>query len=84
MQCKAKHLKKTLQEDAFAFIQVNKTSIQGDSPHKGTVNEDRIPSVLMFGIDSVSRINFRRNMPQMLKYLTDHKWYELQGYNKVR
>lgn len=38
----------------------------------------------MLSIDSVSRLNFIRSMPQTYKSLHDNEWFELQGYNKVR
>lgn len=71
----------TLQKDAFSFVQVNKTLINEE--FKNRTNNQQKPSILMIGIDTLSRINFRRNMPKMLKYLIDNKWYELRGYNKV-
>jgi len=37
----------------------------------------------MFGIDSLSRINLRRTMPKVYRFLTKAGWFELQGYNKV-
>lgn len=40
-------------------------------------------SVLVLGIDSVSRINFYRTMPQTAKYVNEMGWFELYGYNKV-
>ncbi|XP_065371628.1 uncharacterized protein LOC135963624 [Calliphora vicina] len=81
VNCKSKSKNSTLQQDAFSFIQVNKTVIQQGSQN-ATIGRHK-PSVLMIGIDTLSRINFRRNMPQMFKYLVDNKWYELLGYNKV-
>ncbi|XP_037814750.1 uncharacterized protein LOC119605609 [Lucilia sericata] len=81
VNCKSKSKKSTLQEDAFSFIQVNKTIIQQES--KNVTVQRRKPSILMIGIDTLSRINFRRNMPEMLKYLVKNNWYELLGYNKV-
>ena len=41
-------------------------------------------SVLILGIDSVSRLNLMRAMPNTTKYLHDNNWFELAGYNKVR
>lgn len=41
-------------------------------------------SVLMLSIDSVSRLNLIRSMPQTYRNLVDNQWFELQGYNKVR
>ncbi|EDW33250.1 GL24702 [Drosophila persimilis] len=40
-------------------------------------------SVLMLGIDSISRANLIRAMPKTAQYLYDNKWFELAGYNKV-
>lgn len=43
----------------------------------------RPPSVLMLGIDSISRVNLIRAMPKTAQYLYDNEWFELAGYNKV-
>ncbi|XP_032573382.1 uncharacterized protein LOC6604872 isoform X1 [Drosophila sechellia] len=43
----------------------------------------RPPSVLMLGIDSISRVNLIRAMPKTAQYLYDNGWFELAGYNKV-
>lgn len=40
-------------------------------------------SVLMFGMDSVSRLNFHRSMPLTSQYLQEKRWIELRGYNKI-
>lgn len=81
VNCKTKSQNKVLQEDSLSFIQVNKTDILNKSQHIEIVG--RRPSFLLIGIDTLSRINFRRNMPETLKYFIDNKWYELKGYNKV-
>lgn len=41
------------------------------------------PSVLMIGIDSISRTHLIRAMPQTTQYLYDNDWFELSGFNKV-
>lgn len=41
-------------------------------------------SVLMVGIDSISRLNFIRSMPKTAQYVYDNDWFEMSGYNKVR
>nr|AAM50986.1 RE29544p [Drosophila melanogaster] len=67
-----------LQKDAFAFIQhrpLPKDSIRPRAARK--------PSVIMYGIDSLSRINLRRTMPKVFNFLQGPGWYEMQGYNKV-
>ncbi|KAL7732040.1 hypothetical protein ACLKA6_015803 [Drosophila palustris] len=43
----------------------------------------RAPSVLMIGIDTVSRLNLKRAMPQTYRYLHSKGWFELSGYNKI-
>lgn len=45
--------------------------------------KDRPLSVLMIGIDSISRLNLIRAMPNTAQYLYDTGWFELKGYNKV-
>ncbi|EDV91073.1 uncharacterized protein LOC6568487 [Drosophila grimshawi] len=67
-----------LQTDAYAFIQYK------ERPEtKSAKSTRRKPSVIMFGIDSMSKINIRRTMPKVFKYLTRSGWHEMQGYNKV-
>jgi len=40
-------------------------------------------SVLMLGIDSISRLNLQRAMPKTNQLLQKTGWFELNGYNKV-
>lgn len=40
-------------------------------------------SVLMIGIDSISRLNLIRAMPKTAQHLYDTGWFEMRGYNKV-
>lgn len=75
--------KKPLQEDAFSFIQPTKTTINAENASNSQFSDIRKPSVLLIGIDAVSRINLRRTMPQTFKYLQMNQWFELLGYNKV-
>ncbi|EDW16526.2 uncharacterized protein Dmoj_GI10580 [Drosophila mojavensis] len=70
-----------LQTDAFGFIQHIPTPLAVAVDNAKAAR--RKPSVIMFGIDSLSRINLRRTMPKVYKYLTRKGWYEMQGYNKV-
>ncbi|XP_044251656.2 uncharacterized protein [Drosophila takahashii] len=67
-----------LQSDAYSLIQYRPLP-------KGLSMEPskRKPSVLMFGIDSLSRINLRRTMPKVYNFLKGEGWFELQGYNKI-
>ncbi|XP_030377784.1 uncharacterized protein LOC115626547 [Scaptodrosophila lebanonensis] len=82
-----------LQEDAFSFVQSQPEMTQLplplkaqrllQSPLKSLPQPPRKPNVIMLGIDSLSRINFRRTMPNMLRYVQRSGWFEMQGYNKV-
>lgn len=40
-------------------------------------------SVIMFGIESVSRVNFLRTMPETAKFLKERGSIQLLGYNKL-
>ncbi|XP_030370245.1 uncharacterized protein LOC115620896 isoform X2 [Scaptodrosophila lebanonensis] len=73
-ECQKMNTTKVLQEDAFAFVH---------PPRNNTPDKSIKLSVLLWGIDSLSRINFQRTMPLTYKYLRDQSWYELQGYNKM-
>ncbi|KAH8378268.1 hypothetical protein KR093_010474 [Drosophila rubida] len=69
----------TLQKDAYMFIQYREMPAAA----KPTKHTPRKPSVIMYGIDTLSRINLRRTMPLVHEYLRGPGWYEMQGYNKV-
>ncbi|KAI8040707.1 hypothetical protein M5D96_006650 [Drosophila gunungcola] len=61
--------------------------LQKASKAKEAKKKDKVqvrpPSVLMLGIDSISRVNLIRAMPKTAQYLYDNGWFELAGYNKV-
>ncbi|EDW16568.1 uncharacterized protein Dmoj_GI10600 [Drosophila mojavensis] len=84
-ECRRLSDKKLLQQDAFSFVQPakhadNLTAMNDSSSSEST---KRRPSVLLWGIDSLSRMNFQRTMPLMFKYLKEENWFELQGYSKM-
>ncbi|EDW16567.2 uncharacterized protein LOC6575088 [Drosophila mojavensis] len=86
-ECRRLKDKKLLQQDAFSFVQpgkhvANRTASIALNIGQSTPAENR-PSVLLWGIDSMSRMNFQRTMPQMHKFLRGENWHELQGYNKM-
>ncbi|XP_073815816.1 uncharacterized protein [Musca autumnalis] len=86
VDCSSKSLKKIIQQDAFTFIQVKgREKNNADTKKTSTSPKNNPPTfgILMMGIDSLSRINFRRTMPKTYKYVEDNGWYELKGYNKV-
>jgi len=46
-------------------------------------DEESKPNVIILGIDSTSRLNLRRSMPKLHKFLQRPGWFEMQGFNKV-
>ncbi|XP_017769082.1 PREDICTED: uncharacterized protein LOC108557171 isoform X4 [Nicrophorus vespilloides] len=40
-------------------------------------------SVLIVGVDSVSRLNMMRDLPKTRSFLNTNGWIEMQGYNKI-
>ncbi|KAL7727703.1 hypothetical protein ACLKA6_008042 [Drosophila palustris] len=82
------NVSRVLQTDGYALVQYKPHP--GTGAERGEATEEarnesvpRKPSVIMFGLDTMSRINLRRTMPKVYKFLTQSGWYEMQGYNKV-
>ncbi|XP_017860227.1 PREDICTED: uncharacterized protein LOC108611898 [Drosophila arizonae] len=73
--------KRVIQSDGIAFVQDYDGRSSEELPEK--IEEHPKPSVLIFGIDAMSRINLRRTMHKTFKYLQQPGWYTLQGLNKV-
>lgn len=89
----ATNVSHVLQTDGYALVQYKPLPGAGAAREPGATEEEteeprkpvlRKPSVIMFGLDTMSRINLRRTMPRVSKFLTQTGWYEMQGYNKVR
>ncbi|XP_022230851.2 uncharacterized protein LOC111079842 [Drosophila obscura] len=74
-----RNVSRVVQADAFSFVQYpgnrNETSDAWRAEH--------YPSVFLFGIDSMSRMNFHRTMPLTSQFVRHSGWYEMEGYNKV-
>ncbi|XP_017120606.1 uncharacterized protein LOC108141646 isoform X2 [Drosophila elegans] len=70
---------RVLQRDAFAFVQHPKNRNEANDALRGA----QYPSVFLFGIDSMSRMNFRRSMPLTSKFVRQKGWFEMEGFNKV-
>lgn len=62
----------TIYTDFFSFV-----------PVKVNSTEKGMPNVLVFGLDSVSRVNLQRQLPLTVKYLKSLNTVDLLGYNKV-
>nr|XP_017006266.2 uncharacterized protein LOC108063629 [Drosophila takahashii] len=67
-----------VQQDAFPLVQIpNKTPITSSQ------QQNKKPSIIMLGLDSLSRMNFKRTMPKTSGFLKDLGFLEMEGYNKV-
>lgn len=71
---------KTVYENVHAILNPEKVRDRNGSQ---SGNFSRKLSVLVLGIDSVSRLNFYRAMPKTEKYLSETGWIGLKGYNKI-
>ncbi|XP_016961569.1 uncharacterized protein LOC108032218 [Drosophila biarmipes] len=74
--CRRPPFDKVSQKDAFSFVHPQREFIRDPTA-------DKRPSVLLWGIDSISRMTLELSMPRMYEYLNAQHWYELQGYNKM-
>lgn len=91
VQCKGSHSKdddkkkaRTVYSNAHAIVRRKPQMQKVFDSFKTLYPSERPLSVLMMGIDSVSRLNLIRAMPNTAQHLYDTGWFELKGYNKVR
>ncbi|XP_022209459.2 uncharacterized protein LOC111065541 [Drosophila obscura] len=82
-ECRRPNSSKVLQEDGFSFVHPRKPDPDPTPSSPADGGAERRPSVLLWGIDSLSRMNFELTMPLTFKYFRKQPWYELQGYNKM-
>lgn len=76
---------KIVYENVHAILNPEKVRERADNRNgsqSGKIASRRL-SVLVLGIDSVSRLNFYRAMPKTEKYLRETGWINLKGYNKI-
>ncbi|KAH8377216.1 hypothetical protein KR093_004276, partial [Drosophila rubida] len=74
---------KVVQQDAFPLVQLPTKRLTNESSSTGNNAKRRQPSVVLIGVDSMSRMNFRRTMPKTSEFVSQRGWYEMEGYNKV-
>lgn len=63
-------------KNAFSFVRHKRTQTQNSF-------SKRPISVLLIGIDNISRLHIMRAMPKTYRYLNENQWIEYTGYNKV-
>lgn len=90
VQCKGFNVKdenkkksKTVYYNAHAIVRRQYNMISTFENFKALYPDQRPLSILMLGIDSISRLNLIRAMPHTAQHLFDTGWMELKGYNKV-
>lgn len=78
---KSKKANKPVYENVHAILGVEK--VRDRLRRNRTDGLSRKLSVLLLGIDSVSRLNFIRSVPNTEKYLRETGWVRMNGYNKM-
>lgn len=73
---------KSFYNDYKALV-LEKPEVKARCDRKAASNAGKRLSVLIFGIDSVSRLNFLRHFPKTYAYLKKRNAIELRSYNKV-
>jgi hypothetical protein len=89
VQCKGFNLRdkkkaKIVYFNAHAIVRRQYQMVSIFENFKALYPDQRPLSVLMLGIDSISRLNLIRAMPHTAQHLFDTGWMELKGYNKVK
>lgn len=89
VECFAQGVKLPIYKDVHFVVQ-RKSSVlkrldhlKSDASASPTAIDSSFTSVLMVGIDSISRLNLLRAMPNTAQHLYDSGWFEMRGYNKM-
>ncbi|XP_043463756.1 uncharacterized protein LOC122499454 [Leptopilina heterotoma] len=71
-------------QNVHSIINVEKVSNRSKLKNNGNATDRaRKLSVLLIGLDNVSRLNFYRNLPKTVGYLDEKGWLLMKGYNKM-
>lgn len=70
-------------ENVHAILDASKVADRSSRNATQLLSTSKKLSVLMLGIDSVSRLNFIRSAPTTERYLLETGWIRLDGYNKM-
>lgn len=74
-----RRMKTTIYHDAHAVV-IPSTKVLNKI--KKTKSR-KAPSVLLIGIDSISRLNLIRSMPETYKFVSNNGWYDMKAFNKI-
>lgn len=83
MECRNGDRKEATYKNVHFVVQRKPEVIERLSNVNYASTDKRAPSVLMVGIDSISRLNLIRAMPKTAQLLYDNGWFEMKGYNKM-
>lgn len=72
-----------LYKNVHAIVQEQPRTAKRLKAHKHDSRGKRPVSVLLVGIDSISRLHLIRSMPNTYKYIKNQNWFEFEAYNKV-
>ncbi|KAJ8917607.1 hypothetical protein NQ315_000090 [Exocentrus adspersus] len=72
--------KHKIYENAYITMTINKDVKKKLESFDNTTKQ---LSLLIIGIDSISRLNFIRALPNTHKYVEENQWVPLKGYNKM-
>ncbi|XP_003693232.1 uncharacterized protein LOC100866302 [Apis florea] len=70
-------------ENVHAILDAGKVADRSSRNATQLLSTSKKLSVLMLGIDSVSRLNFIRSAPTTERYLLETGWIRFDGYNKM-
>lgn len=75
----------TIYQNVHSVINVNKVAerFNNSDDVNSTTSRERKLSVLLLGIDNVSRLNLERNLPKTTNYLDEKGWLIMKGYDKM-
>ncbi|KAG8331504.1 hypothetical protein J6590_039850 [Homalodisca vitripennis] len=73
--------KKKIYTNLHAIVSIRK-DIKKKLQKNLTLDRQKM-SVLIVGIDSISRLNLIRTMPKTVRFLQKMGWVEMKGYNKI-
>ncbi|XP_050512127.1 uncharacterized protein LOC126888178 [Diabrotica virgifera virgifera] len=79
IKVKCSYNNRRIYKDMFVFVPIKNLS---DTQKDLDKNDDYL-NILVIGLDSISRLNFHRQMPKSVNYLKQIGAVEMIGYNKI-
>lgn len=85
VKCVTRNRRKEVYKNAHAVVNIRQEIRERlrENQIKSSASNEQPLSVLMVGVDSISRLNSLRTLPKTVNYLNTEGWVELRGYNKI-